>query len=361
MIQIKKGKMYFYFCYDISEEIDLNKINKLLGKKTEKYSIYTKSLNPSYMQYSVQPLFAELDSVTTTYCNKAVKGDLLVKIYDFGAVTLRFGVDFNGTFNDLLKFSYCTEKANLFSSEAEEIMGKIKREILDTLTNPGKKINPLETYTIFTVREFSKRLSGQLLYEKHWKIIAKIVKQERDFMSESELRSTVENSLSYYQHDLLIVDWNSAFVYDTSKDFEVLDVIEFALIQSLELKAYDNYLDFIIQKAYGDLGRNKTRFMLKYRNKLNDLLYVKLEITEVVDKVENSLKLVGEPFLAKIYSLTSKKFYLDTWKSSVRSKLNALENLYESLSVHVQNDIMLILEVLIVLLFVVDLIALLYF
>ena len=125
-------------------------------------------------------------------------------------------------------------------------------------------------------------------------------------MSESELKTTIENSLSYYKNDLIIVDWNSAFVYDTSKDFEVLDVIEFALIQSLELRVYDNYLDVIIQKAYGDLGKEKTLFMLRYRNKLNNLLYIKLEITEVVDKVENSLKLVGEPFLAKIYSLAAK-------------------------------------------------------
>lgn len=361
MAKIKKGEVYFYFCYDISEEIDLDKIDRLLGKKTEKYSIYTKSLSPSYMQYSIPPLFAELGSVTTTYCGKTVKGHILVKIYDFGAVTLRFGVDFDGDLNDLLKFSCSTERANLFSSEAEDIIRKIKIEIRDTLTNPEKKKNQSETYTIFTIRRFDKDFSGQSLYRKYWKIIAKIVKQEHDSMSESELKTTIENSLSYYKNDLIIVDWNSAFVYDTSKDFEVLDVIEFALIQSLELRVYDNYLDVIIQKAYGDLGKEKTRFMLRYRNKLNNLLYIKLEITEVVDRVENSLKLVGEPFLAKIYSLASKKFYIDTWKSSVRSKLNALENIYESLSTQVQNDIMLVLEVSIVLLFIIDLIALFYF
>ena len=144
--------MYFYFCYDISEEINLDKIDRLLGKKTEKYSIYTKSLNPSYMQYSIPPLFAELGSVTATYCGKTVKGHILVKIYDFGAVTLRFGVDFDGDLNDLLKFSCSTERANLFSSEAEEIIRKIKMEIRDTLTNPEKKTNQSETYTIFTIR-----------------------------------------------------------------------------------------------------------------------------------------------------------------------------------------------------------------
>ena len=133
------------------------------------------------------------------------------------------------------------------------------------------------------------------------------------------------------------------------------------MIQSLELRVYDNYLDVIIQKAYGDLGKEKTLFMLRYRNKLNNLLYIKLEITEVVDKVENSLKLVGEPFLLRYIPWQLKKFYIDTWKSSVRSKLNALENIYESLSTQVQNDIMLILEVSIVLLFIIDLIGLFFF
>ncbi|MBU0470209.1 MAG: hypothetical protein KKA62_00640 [Nanoarchaeota archaeon] len=358
MIKITDGSLYLYFCYDFSEEIELDKIRTVLGKKTEKFKLYTKSLNPSYMQYSVPPLFADFGNLKLQFFDKKADAHLLVKFYNFGVVTLRFKVNFEGNLDKLLKLSYSTEKANIFNKEAVELVKQIKEEIKYALVNPEKKLDQVETYTIFAVRNFDQDISGVQLQEKYWKTIAKIVKQEKDFISESELKSTFDNTLSYYEHDLLVVDWGGAFVYDKSKDYEVLDVLEFALIQSLELRVYDYHLDNVLEKAYDDIGTKKTRFFLQYKHMLNDLLYIRLEITEVIDKVENSLKLVGEPFLAKVYSLASKKFYIDTWKSSVRSKLNTLEKIYESLSDQIQNEIMIVLEVTIVLLFVIDLVVL---
>ncbi|MBU0460753.1 MAG: hypothetical protein KJ597_02880 [Nanoarchaeota archaeon] len=358
MIKITDGSLYLYFCYDLSEEIELDNISSILGEKTEKFTLYTKSLNPSYMQYSVPPLFADLGNLKLEFFDKKVDAHLLVKFYNFGVVTLRFKVDFEGNLDKLLKVSYSTERANVFNKEAEDLIKKIKEEIKKFLVNPEKKLDQVETYTIFAVKSFDQDISGAQLQEKYWKTIAKIVKQEKDFISESELKSAFDNTLSYYEHDLLVVDWSSAFVYDKSKDYEVLDVLEFALIQSLELRVYDYHLDRVLEKSYEDIGKKKARFFLQYKHMLNDLLYIKIEITEVIDKVENSLKLVGEPFLAKVYSLASKKFYIDTWKSSVRSKLNTVEKIYESLSDQIQNEIMIVLEVLIVLLFVIDLIVL---
>jgi hypothetical protein len=44
--------------------------------------------------------------------------------------------------------------------------------------------------------------------------------------------------------------------------------------------------------------------------------------------VEYSIKLIGDWYSAKLYSLISKKFHLDTWKGYIDKKLDTIEDIY---------------------------------
>jgi uncharacterized Rmd1/YagE family protein len=44
------------------------------------------------------------------------------------------------------------------------------------------------------------------------------------------------------------------------------------------------------------------------------------------------LKLLGDQYLARVYSLASLKFHLPEWNSSIRRKLDTLDSIYQKLS-----------------------------
>ena len=103
MVKIKKEKCTFISVTTSLKRSIWIRLIGCLGKKTEKYSIYTKSLNPSYMRSIPSRRFLPSWAASLPLAARP-SGHILVKIYDFGAVTLRFGVDFDGDLNDLLKF-----------------------------------------------------------------------------------------------------------------------------------------------------------------------------------------------------------------------------------------------------------------
>jgi len=61
---------------------------------------------------------------------------------------------------------------------------------------------------------------------------------------------------------------------------------------------------------------------------LDRLSRMKLDISEVIDRLENYLKLIGDLYLAKVYQAASSRFYLDRWKLAVREKHSVIESLY---------------------------------
>jgi len=46
------------------------------------------------------------------------------------------------------------------------------------------------------------------------------------------------------------------------------------------------------------------------------------------EAVECPIKLIGDWYSAKLYSLISKKFHLDSWKGIIEKKLDTIEDVY---------------------------------
>ena len=60
--------------------------------------------------------------------------------------------------------------------------------------------------------------------------------------------------------------------------------------------------------------------------------------------VNNTLKLLGDQYLARVYRIANRRFHLDDWDSSILRKLQTLESIYEKISGQATNQRMEILE-----------------
>ena len=66
--------------------------------------------------------------------------------------------------------------------------------------------------------------------------------------------------------------------------------------------------------------------------------------------MNNTLKLLGNQYLARVYRLVNKRFHLEDWDASILRKLQTLESIYGKISDQASNQRMEILESVIVIL-----------
>ena len=85
-----------------------------------------------------------------------------------------------------------------------------------------------------------------------------------------------------------------------------------------------------------------------------------IDISEVVDRVENAYKVIGEFYHAMIYNLATEKFNLSTWKHSVNHKLENLAEVSKLFQGEVHEKRAQVMELTIVILIAIEVIPLLY-
>ncbi len=188
--------------------------------------------------------------------------------------------------------------------------------------------------------------------------MASLLTQEPDIdhLSRQEADESTGRFLSYYEHDLVVVDWDAALIIDAPPNFdETLHVMELANLQLAELEAYDRILDDSVDRAYRDLSARPTRGRAAVMRELRE---IRIDLARFSDELSNITKFFGDWHLARIYENVSARFHLSDWHRTIDKKLQTLDDLYQLLNHDHINRWMLILEVTIVLLFVVDLVVL---
>jgi hypothetical protein len=222
--------------------------------------------------------------------------------------------------------------------------------------------------------------------------VAALLTQEEDQESLS-LQEAVESTnlyLSYYETDLAVIDWDAALLVDEPEDFdEFLHVAELANVQLIELGVFDHILDDAVDRAYHDLRRsprdrarrgraatpggapaaaaapNSVAFPIRPHRRWRgrddvrrDLGEIRIDLERLHDELFNITKFFGDWHLARVYQHLSARFHLEEWSRTIEGKLRTLNEFYQILKADQNNRLMVFLEVLIVVLFVIDLVIL---
>ncbi|MCX8202633.1 MAG: hypothetical protein N3G74_02415 [Candidatus Micrarchaeota archaeon] len=359
-MKIKDGKIYIYYAFDIASEILLEKLEKVFGKKPVESQIQYTRLTPRYIQYTQPPYLITIGEKQIEISkDKKMQFKITAKLYDFGVVSLRFSTPISSSLDELATISNELVDNQALEKEAYKQIERIKKEISEALIKPIEKPH-FEDYIVFVIKEFEKKVKVSEITSEYGEKIAAVLRAETETISSSQVRDTLKASISYFEDDVVIVDWNAAFIFDPRDSFDTLEVLEYANIELLELRTYDDLLDKEIDIAYDEISPSKSALAFvaldPFSKTLNKLEEVKLDVTQVIERVENALKLVGDPYLAKVYSAAADSFKLSKWKESVRGKLDIIEGFYNTIVNRIQNIRMLILEAMIVLLFIVDII-----
>ncbi|MEA3203573.1 MAG: hypothetical protein QOI63_1248, partial [Thermoplasmata archaeon] len=94
------------------------------------------------------------------------------------------------------------------------------------------------------------------------------------------------------------------------------------------------------------------------RSALQDISRVRAETTRLTDNLHDTGKIFGDWHTAQLHHRLQQRFHLASWERAVKAKMDALEDMFHLAQEESNHRRSLILEVLVVLLFVLDLIIL---
>ena len=146
----------------------------------------------------------------------------------------------------------------------------------------------------------------------------------------------LRNSLSYTTDDLAILSWDSALLCNPDNPTDLIDLIEFANVQVLELRYYDRELTREMGKMYDDIEHadrmSQFRRGRQYHAIMVKLMETSAEISEIIEKVNNLIKVTEDVYYARVYATALKVLRSGQWSESVSRKIKVIQENYSMLS-----------------------------
>jgi hypothetical protein len=183
------------------------------------------------------------------------------------------------------------------------------------------------------------------------------VRGDRQRLSTGECAEVLQSRISYYESDLAVIGWNAAFLYDTSAGAETaIQLLEYANSQLLEFRHYDELLTGILDNVYDSLEQRRG-FPVRWRmaRSATRLHTVLLDIAELTERADNSIKFLSDMFAARLYRLAAAKVGVPDYKDLVAQKLKTAEDLYHDMIEQFNQARGFFLEVLVVLILLIEL------
>jgi hypothetical protein len=273
-----------------------------------------------------------------------------IVIYDFGAVSVIYSIPLDGPFPRLLALSQVLYENVLLLTDSRKRVEDLQIAIEGMIEKP-KISNYVEDYVIFQV-DAPPPTDVQLYSED----IARILRSEENVLSEQEVREATSCWLSFGQEDAAIIDWNASLLF--GKDMEdVQAVLEFANVELLEMRYLDQQLDDALDQAYDVLSKRMgSRFKMpgSLEADLRQIAQLQVDSAILFERVTNTLKLIGDQYLARVYRLASERFHLGAWDAGILRKLNTLDSIYGKMADRAATRRMEVLEWIIIVLIAVS-------
>jgi hypothetical protein len=239
--------------------------------------------------------------------------------------------------------------------DLDSVARKIVEDLSKLLKNAVRKPNQwavAEDYVIFFIEAFTNPVPITTLLNEG--PVAELILGESDRLAEKSKSGITEYCFQYAENDLSVIDWNSAIVIEPSGSRDIPDVIEFALTHMLEFRYYDDLLDKRLSDLYDSLEAHRGGIWWSgFQRTTREANSRFIELSEFIERVDNSLKVVGDFYVAVIYRAAIRRFRISDWQSSITRKLNLLGRVSELLQgeVNVQRAHTLELIVILLILF----------
>lgn len=326
-----RGACYASFAYDIGAAIDLDGAERRLTSAARERMQHRRRA-PAHFAIQPAPIRTAraVEPIAIAQCVASPLADVV--LYDFGAALVTFQIPLEGALERLLEVSDA-----LYDNPALLVTARSALEsILDTIRPAVSRPNIsdlVEEYFIFQIETAEPPLTPESLLAEQREFVARVLRSERGRLSADEISDALAVRTSYRPDDLALIDYNAALLLDREAE-DVRAVLEFANVELLEMRFLDSKLDAALDDAYAVLLRRRRlrAFSPSYRVDMQRIARLQADSAVLFEGVHNALKLLGDPYLARVYRLASQRFHLPQWDAAILRKLQSLDSIYGKLS-----------------------------
>jgi hypothetical protein len=355
-----RGTFRILVLYDISEEIRLDEVRKLIkAEPATREPAFTRPA-PEYVRFERSPVIEPLAA------NTLETGETLrcrVKYFDYGIVSLDLAFDFQVDWPGLVQLSTRWVSSPEVERRTSELMRIHLKTVIPALVKPYDEWSS-EDYYIIHLKEArgdaGEALDAKALLAAHGAEVAQIVRGESSPLADGERQEVLHSTLSYYPTDLLVAGWVAALVYDKPEDAApVIQLLEYANSQLLEFRHYDRVLTRQLLDVYSYLER-KAGFWQRWQlaREAEQLNTIRLDVMELTERTDNAIKFLSDMFYARVYRLAADKVGVSDYRRLVDAKLRTAGELYGFMENEFHQARAFVLEMMVVAILIIELVFL---
>jgi hypothetical protein len=358
---VREGRVVAYRQLDVADEIDLAACQALLRASAPRRGALTREGAQSLV-ISAPPLEIGLGprSLVLPRTRTKIDAEVSVRVFDYGAMSFSFEVPIAPGTELRALVPWCDELYD--SPELDQAAREMVPPLLARLRGSIRgehDWNAVETYAVVFVHRFDGDPGAQEVLASPWLASLVLGEPTSRRLSHSQRQDVLSHAHSYFDDDLVVVDWNCAFVLEPSGSRDIPDILELASSQLLELRYYDELFDAELARVYRELERahgRRTAYLV--RNPWVDLgrrvVSRLVELSEFAERVDNTLKVIGDFYLARVYESAVRRFRIRAWQASIDAKQALLAQAHALIRTEIDARRTTLLELVVIVLIVVE-------
>ena len=186
-----------------------------------------------------------------------------------------------------------------------------------------------EEYSILLVQEANPTPDKWI--DKNSLAIANFIRSQREVFDKEEVNEILASRTRYSARELTLVDWEGAIIIAPNADYHSdIALLKIGNYQLLRYRMLDKSVEEMLDKINEAFFKNKRR-PRPTRGMIRQIAQHRLEVMLGFERAEQNMLLIGDWYTSKLYEAIQGEFYLKDWKESVRSKLDNLENIVETI------------------------------
>lgn len=362
--RVELGAIVALRLFDIAYAIDLAAAERVWASRAQTGSSRSQlSQTPAKaVAFDVPPVVLTLDPLPIRLGTETLTAQVTARLYDFGVIALALRVPATGlAWDDYVRRVNAVDLAVGADAPAAPWASLLAhlREVLAPALQKPSPATVQEDYLLAIVQRWSEPLNAAELQARV--DLVPLLSGDRRALSEGARRDLLRHRYSYYEDDLVVLTWDRAFICEPRGDSDVVDVLEVANAQLLELRYYDELLDAELPRMYDLVEAARGATLLsrlsprRYADLARSLYALVAEVTELTEKVDNALQVTEDVYLARIYSTALEQFRVPNVSAAVDRKLAIIRDTYAALYDEASSQRGALMEAAIVILILVEL------
>jgi hypothetical protein len=356
MIRIQSGNILIYRLYDVAHEINLPGVEERLHAEARRLKIERMPFSKA-LEFANPPVVFQLKSIEWESGGRRHPVNIRGKAYDFGVLSIILEIPVRDvTLSEFEEIAAAVSKSETLKEASRNHLNQTISALGSAIV--GSNLSRFEEdYTVFFVEALEPALSADdfLLHCD----VSRLMYGEQKILSSRMKEDLLQYRYSYFEDDLVILNWDNALMIEPSGSMEIADILEFANAQLLELRYYDDVVDRelgSIQRDISEKGAPSIWKIKKYERLAAEVMKTIAELMGITEKIDSALKVTEDVYYAKIYLAALRLFRVKDWEGSIKKKLDIASNTYDMLYREIATKRTELLELTIVILIILEIV-----